>query len=234
MIWLARPALVTLLVTSTMVGAQEPVKTNGADIGIAIMGTIVNKSTEDSVALIKEDSGTVKAVKRDHVIGDKYKVVAVTAQYMELITRESKRFFVYPDKFADLVASKGTGPQLGGPSDSYKEEGFERSKGKITMSGLYRDKLVKEDLAKVLMQATAEPFLENGQIAGFKMSQIDENSIYEKAGVRNGDIITGINGQELNSVAGSIALMRSLKGADHLDIDVKRDGIVQKITVDVR
>jgi len=234
MIWLARPALVTLLVTSTMVGAQEPVKTNGADIGIAIMGTIVNKSTEDSVALIKEDSGTVKAVKRDHVIGDKYKVVAVTAQYMELITRDSKRFFVYPDKFADLVASKGTGPQLGGPSDSYKEEGFERNKGKITMSGLYRDKLVKEDLAKVLMQATAEPYLENGQIAGFKMSQIDEGSIYEKAGVRNGDIITGINGQELNSVAGSIALMRSLKGADHLDIDVKRDGIVQKITVDVR
>ena len=64
-------------------------------------------------------------------------------------------------------------------------------------------------------------------------SQIDENSIYQKSGVQNDDIITSINGTELNSIAGSISLLRSLKGADHVDIEVRRGNASQKISVDV-
>ena len=216
--------------------ADEPIKSDGSELGITIMGSIVQKATVDNVALIKEESGSVKAVKKDHVILGKYKVLAVTQQYIEIITRDAKRYFVYQDKFAAsaLASKKAAAPAgISATAETYKEDGFERNKGKVTMTGLYRDKLVKEDLAKVLMQATAEPYMENGQIAGFKMSQIDDNSIYQKAGVVNGDIITGINGTELNSIAGSIALLRSLKGTDHVDVDVKRDGVVTKISVDV-
>lgn len=216
--------------------AEEPTKTDGTDLGITIMGSIVQKSADDNVALIKASDGTVKAVKREHVIADKYKVVQVTQKYIEVITRESKRYFVYQDKFADAALHQKAAATAAANlalNDSYREDGFERAKGKIKMTGMYRDKLVKEDLAKVLMQATAEPFMEGGQIVGFKMSQIDDNSIYQKAGVANGDIITAINGTELNSIAGSIALLRSLKGVDHVDVDVRRDGVVQKISVDV-
>ncbi len=216
--------------------AAEPVKSDGSDLGISIMGSIVQKKAEENVALIKEESGAVKAVKRDMVIADKFKVVAVTQQYVELITRDAQRYFVYQDKFAAAAMAPKKGPnaaQLAAAAETYKEDGFERNKGKITMSGLYRDKLVKEDLAKVLMQATAEPFTENGAIIGFKMSQIDDASIYQKAGVQNEDVITGINGTELNSIAGSIALLRSLKGADHVEIDVRRGGQAMKFSIDV-
>ena len=50
------------------------VKSDGSDVGITIMGAIVQKNFDDNVALIKEQSGTVRAVKRDHVIMDKFKV----------------------------------------------------------------------------------------------------------------------------------------------------------------
>lgn len=215
--------------------ASEPTKTDGSDLGITIMGSIVQKVPDDNVALIKAADGTVKAVKRDHIIADKYKVVSVTQQYIEVITRDAARFFIYQNKFADSALQKTAAATPANPalSDTYREEGFERAKGKIKMTGMYRDKLVKEDLAKVLMQATAEPFMENGQIIGFKMSQIDDASIYQKAGVNNGDVITAINGTELNSIAGSIALLRSLKGADHVDVDLRRDGVTQKVSVDV-
>jgi type II secretion system protein C len=233
-----RPLKILLipLVLAARSVAADPIKTDGSDLGITIMGSIVQKTPVDNVALIKTGDGTVTAVKRDHVISDKYKVVAVTQQYIEVITRDSKVYFVYQDKFADSalqvkkVAAAPSNPAL---ADTYREDGFERSKGKIKMTGMYRDKLVKEDLAKVLMQATAEPYMEGGQIVGFKMSQIDEGSIYQKSGVANGDIITAINGQELNSIAGSIALLRSLKGVDHVDVDVRRDGVTTKVSVDV-
>lgn len=216
--------------------AEEPTKTDGSDIGISIMCAIVQKSSEDNVALIKDTSGAVKAVKKDHVILDKFKVVSVHAEYIEVITREAKVYLVYQDKFAGAIASKSptvAAAGVSGATEQYKEEGFERVKGKISMTGIYRDKLVKEDLARVLMQATAEPFMDGGAIIGFKMSQIDDGSIYAKTGVVNNDVITSINGTELNSVAGSIALLRSLKGADHLEIEIRRDGVPQKISIDV-
>lgn len=233
MVW-QRYILLSTLASSAAI-ADQVFKTDGADLGITIMGAIVQKNSDDNVALIKEQSGAVKAVKRDYVILDKFKVLTVQPEFIELIDREARHYQVYQDKFAGALASKTAQPamSLTNASDQYKEEGFERTKGKISMTAIYRDKLVKEDLAKVLMQATAEPYSEGGQIVGFKMSQIDEGSIYWKAGVLNGDIITSINGNELSSVAGSISLLRSLKGVDKVEIQIRRDGVPQTIAVDV-
>src|SRR6185312_1673807 len=86
--------------------AGDAVRTDGSDVGITIMGAIVQKSSDDNVALIKESSGSVKAVKKDHVIADKYKVVSVHAEYIELVTRDAKRYFVYKDKFAGALQAK--------------------------------------------------------------------------------------------------------------------------------
>jgi len=209
------------------------VKSDGSDLGISIMGSIIQKDANENVALIKEETGIVKAVKIGHIIMDKYKVIAVSAQYIEVITRDSNQYLVYQDKFAGNIGTKKSiGPDLVN-NDVFKEDGFERVKDKIVMTGMYRDKIVQQDLAKILMQATAEPYMENGSIAGFKMSQIDDGSIYQKAGLKDGDIVTGINGSELNSVAGSIALLKTLKGADQMEVDIKRDGIPMKFTISV-
>jgi type II secretion system protein C len=240
---MSRHRLTSLLTLAALASpfaiAQEPTKTDGSDLGITIMGSIVQKLSEDNVALIKEGSGTVKAVKKDHVISDKYKVVAVHPQYIEIVTRDAKRYIVYQDKFAgNFTPNKseaGPGPSLAGAAAEYfKEDGFERAKDKITMTGMYRDKLVKEDMAKVLMQATAEPYMENGQIIGFKISQIDEGSIYSKAGLQNNDIVTNINGQDLNSIAASIKLLQSLKGSDHVEVVVRRDGSPVNFSISVK
>lgn len=239
--WDDRVRSVLLILSSTLAAqAAGPVKSDGSDIGLTIMGSIVQKTSEDNVALIKESGGTVKAVKKDYIIKDRYKVVAVYPDYLDLIDRDGKTYHVYSDKFASEISKKNaeTPPSstvhLGEVPEVFREDGFERVKGKITMTALYRDKLVKEDLAKILMQATAEPYMENGQIVGFKMSQIDEGSIYNKAGVANDDIITSINGQDLSSVAGTIQLLQSLKGADSVELELRRGGQTLKLNAEVK
>ncbi len=225
-----------LLTLTGVAWAGEKMKSDGSDLGIMIMGAIVQKDSADNVALIKESSGKVKAVKREYVLLDKYKVTNVTGRYIELITRDGKEYLVYQDKFAGEFSSKtqSSGPLAHGTEETYREDGFERVKGKITMSGSYRDKLINQDLSKVLMQATAEPYHEGGVIVGFRLSQIDEGSIYAKAGLVNGDIVTAINGTDLTNVAGAITLLKSLKGTDHVELDLKRDGTIQKFSVEVR
>jgi type II secretion system protein C len=197
------------------------------------MGQIVQVDSAESVALIKEASGAVKAVKRDMVILDRFKVLGVYAGHIDVITRDAKRYHIFQGKFEGAPGAPNLA-RVSAAGDTFHEDGFERSSGKIVMSGSYRDKLVKEDLAKVMMQMTAEPYFENGAIVGFKLSQIDEGSIFQKSGLKDGDIIAAINGLEMNSIAGAISTLKGLKGVDHIDVDIRRGAGTQKVSVDVR
>lgn len=213
--------------------------TDGAELGIHVMGMIVGRLREDNVALLKTAGGAVKAVKSGFLLEGGIQILAITSDYVEVKHGSDKVYRLQQDKFASMSSRKAlvhaTSPNqnLQIPEDMFREEGFERHKGRIKMTGMYRDRLVKEDLARVLMQATVEPSLENGQIGGFKITQIDAGSIYDKSGFVNGDIITHINEQELSSVATSIKLLQSLKGANHMDVDIRRGDQKLRLTVDV-
>ena len=84
------------------------------------------------------------------------------------------------------------------------------------------------------MQATAEPFMQNGVIAGFKLSQIDSDSIFAKGGLRDDDVITTLNGQKLNSVAGAVTLLKSLKEVPSIEIEMMRGGSTTTMTLNVQ
>jgi len=226
--------IITLLILWTPWALGEEVtNTNGDDIGIKIMGSIIQKIAENNVALVKINGSVVSAVKRGHVIDEKYKVIHITATYIELINKQAHRYFVFLDKFNSNsgIKDRNVASKYG---DIFTEDGFERNEGKIVMTTQYRDKLLKQDMATVLMQATAEPVMDGGNIIGFKMSQIDEGSIYDKSGLKNGDVIKFINGNELNSVAGSITLLRSLKSESSFELEIMREGTLKKFNLEVK
>lgn len=218
-------------------------RSSDSNVGLTIMGTIVKAgSTSGGVALVKEiNSGSVKAVKvGTDLIGKSFTVLEVQAKYLVLMKPDQTRILVYQDKFAGefrggaKIAGTTTNSTVpAGDGDSFKEDGFERDKNQVKMSSSYRDRLVNQELAKILMQATAEPAMENGVVAGFKFSQIDRDSIYAKSGLRDNDIVTGINGQKLTSVGEAVTLLKSLKQADRLQIELKRGGATETIKIDV-
>lgn len=227
---------------SPVVEAGEAMKrhvTDGSDVGVQIMGTIAQKDSANNVALVKiKSSGQVAAVKPGFTIND-LKVEEVKEKYL-VLSRGGQLYMVYHDKFATEFAGSDATPNsnpvvsafLAG-RENFSEDGFERKKGNVAMSAAYRNKVVNEDLGKILMQATAEPYMQNGQIAGFQLSQIDPGSIFDKGGIQNSDIITQINGQNLNNIAGAIALLRSLKSAPEIDVEVLRNGQPTKIQLKV-
>ncbi len=217
-------------------------RTGDSAIGMSIMGTIVKAGSGNGVALIKEAAtGSVKAVKSGNPILNKTFVVnEVHAKYIIVQRPDQSLLLVFQDKFArefsggnvvaDPVANANPASSA---ADVYREEGFERVHDQVKMSSSYRDRLVNQELAKILMQATAEPALENGALVGFKFTQVDQDSIYAKSGIRDDDVITGINGQKLNSVAEAVTLLKSLKQADQMDIEFKRSGTAKRLQINV-
>ena len=234
-------ALVIFALMTGMLQAQvllqkaKPV--GGQTVGFLIMGTIAQKTPDNNVALVKiTSSGEVKAVKIGYIIDNKYKVTDVTEKYVRVITRQAEHYLVYLEKFAGEFRPSETtshGPAVN-PDGHYREDGFERANGKITMTNAYRDRIVNQDLSKILMQATAEPVISGGIILGFKLYQIESDSIFAKGGLHDDDIITSLNGKKLSNVADAITTLKNLKDSPSIDIELIRNGKSQTISLNVR
>ena len=216
---------------------EKATATSGQKLGFLIMGIIAQKTPINNVALVKVIStGAVVAVKIGLIIDNKYKVTDVSEKYIRVVTRESEKYLVYLDKFSSDFASavnRVQGPAVN-PDGEYHEEGFERKRGLVAMTGAFRDNLVKNELSKILMQATAEPVVSGGQMIGFRLYQIDADSIFSKAGIRDDDIITSLNGIKLASIASAISTLKSLKDSTSIEIEYKRAGVAKSIAIDVK
>ncbi len=112
----------------------------------------------------------------------------------------------------------------GGVLAYYEEEGLVRNGYETTITTAKKDHMLGADLPKVLQDAKASPNIVNGRVNGFILTRIKPDSVYEKAGLLNNDIIDEINGVKLTDAAGAIRLLQSLRNAKNIDISVVRNG----------
>lgn len=79
------------------------------------------------------------------------------------------------------------------------------------------------NVARLMTEAKAVPEMDaSGNYVGFKLVYIKEGSLFEKIGIEKMDVLTRINGYELNSPEKALQLFGKLRSASQFTIDVKR------------
>jgi len=91
-----------------------------------------------------------------------------------------------------------------------------------------------QDLPGLLTGALAVPHQTNGNPDGFLIQDIVPGSLYAQAGLKNGDVIRKVNGQDIASPEKGIALFQALQTANSLDLEITRAGAVQRLHFDIR
>jgi type II secretory pathway component PulC len=119
-------------------------------------------------------------------------------------------------------------------ADRHIEEGFQRIGTRTEVDGRYRDRLIREELPNILMQASSEPVVINGEITGFRIFQFDQNSIFHKLGMQDGDVVREINGIPLNNVARTIQFLNGLREESRVQVSVQRNGAPVTLELNVR
>jgi len=89
-----------------------------------------------------------------------------------------------------------------------------------------------QDLGQLMQQATIRPHIEDGRSAGISITGIKPNAIFRKMRLRNGDIITGVNGNPIESVEDAVSVFEQLSTAAEIKLEIKRRGRQQ--TLDYR
>ncbi len=80
------------------------------------------------------------------------------------------------------------------------------------------------NLNTLATQARLVPSFKNGVANGFKLFQIQPGSLYSSIGIENGDVITKINGYEVNSPDKALEVYQKLRESAHVTIDLERGG----------
>jgi general secretion pathway protein C len=217
------------------VEVQAPVVT---PLKLKLWGVALHTNSRSSYSII-EDQGTrkqglygidaavpggatVKAIEWDKVILDHNGKDEV----LELASRGTLGGATKPAN--PLTASLSTSPGAisGGGIQATSENEFTVPRAEVDSA--------LENMSQLFTQIRAVPHFEGGQSIGFRLFAIRRGSLFDRIGLKNGDIITNINGSEMNDPSRALALLQELRDVTDLTVSLIRNQQPQQIHYGIR
>jgi general secretion pathway protein C len=90
------------------------------------------------------------------------------------------------------------------------------------------------DLNQLMTQVRIRPYFRAGKPEGLIVSQIQADSIFQKLGLMNGDIIASVNGKQMSSPEEAFELYNSLNSGSQVSLEVTRRGQRKIFTYDIQ
>jgi type II secretion system protein C len=200
-----------------------------------VIGVIADTGTKDGVVLFKNTkTNKVFAVKAADQIEPGLSVASVSKKWVVLKTAE-RTWEISVGTGATQVADSPSGSGQGSavPTTNYAA-GMERNGDTLLVQAALKQDLIENKLGNILMEAAATPHIENGRLAGFKLTDIVPGSIFEAFGFVNGDVVTHINGQPLTDAATSVRLLNQIKDQNEADVTFLRQNASQNIKIVIK
>lgn len=91
-----------------------------------------------------------------------------------------------------------------------------------------------QNIGTLMTQARVVPNMISGKIQGYKIFAIKPGSLYEKLGLKNGDIIERVNGVEVKTPDKALTLLQELRYERRFELDYIRQGQKNTSTYNVR
>ena len=91
-----------------------------------------------------------------------------------------------------------------------------------------------KNVNELMQQVKIMPHFEGGTPDGFSLTGIKPNSLIRKMGLRNGDIITGVNGKKIETMDDAMSFYQQLNSSQNLSVQVKRRGRERTIDYNIK
>ena len=127
------------------------------------------------------------------------------------------------------------------PPNPPQEEGHEAAESEIERVGenmwrINRDDLVEQldNFGQMMKEARLTPHFAAGQPDGFMITNLPGDSFLARMGLRNGDIMKGVNGQKFGSLEEFFQAYQQLQTGPMLQLEVERSNRTETLTYEIR
>ena len=99
-----------------------------------------------------------------------------------------------------------------------------------------RDDLVEQldNFGQMMREARLTPHFSGGQADGFMITNLPSDSFLGRMGLRNGDIMKGVNGQKFGSLEEFFQAYQQLQTEPVLQLEVERSNRTETLTYEIR
>jgi general secretion pathway protein C len=176
------------------------------------------------------DSGKQGIFEIGELVFDGPKLVAVEPRSATILRGNRRVVLEITETDSSKATTRaGVGAEAGAGSSSIRQVGDNRfvvDRGEVDHS--------IENLSTVVTQMRAVPYLKDGKSVGFRVFNIRTGSLFERMGLKNGDIIQAVNGSELSDPSRALALLDEVQTSDEIRIDLLRDDHPNTLTYSIR
>jgi type II secretion system protein C len=200
---------------------------------LAVTGVVVRKTPQQSTAILSSGGKTRVVAIGDTAFGGR--VVTVNAEGVTLdyagerlvlrLATALQAAAANPPKPAPVAAAK-TAPPGAPPEDPATPA--------RTMQRADVQRRLGDEIPRILAETAVTPVMQDGHVVGVQVARLAEGSLLTDAGLRAGDIITQVNGTDIDGMGTLIGLWPRLQTATELRAVITRNGQPVSLVVSLK
>jgi type II secretion system protein C len=204
-----------------------------SSLNIELLGIIDTGDPLTSLATIQEKGYTIADIYKaeDRIIGNEQALVyAIEATKVVLNNNGVKECLdlnsVRSPQVAASTSSPGASPAPGSTSSEAGDsgEGGQCPSGTVSMEAAYVEESLGPGFSKILEAGRLVPFHRDNQMVGFKLIGVKGGTIWSRANLNSGDVITAVNGQSMAQPEKGFAVYESLQADKQIRVEFLKSG----------
>ena len=192
-------------------------------LNIDLVGIIYATNPRSSYATVREKGVKVVDVYRsgESIIGNEQAVIYNITEDTIVINNDGTKECLKMKKPKGY--KKPTAAASTSPNDS-SDDGEREELSTIQLDSAYVQKELGPGFSKVLESGRLVPYHREGKMIGFKLIGVKSGSLWEKSGLKSGDVITDVNGTSMSQADKGFAFYESLQQDQKIRLEFLQKG----------
>lgn len=193
-------------------------------LNLKLAGIILADKAELSRALIANSNGKQKSYRvGDSIEGASASVHEIHSDHV-VLERNGRYETLRLQKTSGTSSNKNSTVKSSRPSSS--------GSGVATELKSVREQILK-DPSKAGDFIRVRPVYSKGALTGYRIYPGKDRALFRKVGLRSGDLVKSINGQNLNDPQKAFTMLSTLSSATTISLELERRGRTENVSVDL-
>jgi general secretion pathway protein C len=201
-------------------GSRDPDNAPPSSANLLLTGTIATDDPKHGVAIVSEGGGPSKV----YSVGDRRAGASLHSVYLDHVILDRNGALETVALPRQLPPGVATGPPIRRGPDPRSAAAVDNIR-----------RMVQQDPSILDQVMRTVPSFDNsaGKLRGFRAFPGKNRQIFSKLGLKSGDLVTAINGTQLDDPQRSQEVFNTIQTSDHVTVTVERGGQKQDITLNV-